>query len=348
MGAFIDYFGGGGGKKEGQYVWKKVEVETVEVTNPSMTLTGQLNTGLTITSNEIADFSLVDESFFDGFAYDSTIFFSYTEAKGLVYTSGGKEYGATWDATACKITIPTYASTGKFTGTTFTYTGSKVVSIKKRDNVTISLTQINTGSNPVTFQCASDDIDLSTIDVSYFYGYSGIANALTITNTLNFAIDEKGFTYNNNGKYLTVTYDAENAQLKFGDAFSYMYAFPDYVKSVETEASYVVAGDENAYPNGGMLDGHWYERFVGIIPVINKAEDTVTEYITYGGTTRRIAHGLGRKPDYFGIISLKANSGDLKENSITADATNINLYLNQNNGAERQYTYKWFAITIDY
>ena len=115
--------------------------------------------------------------------------------------------------------------------------------------------------------------------------------------------------------------------------------------SIGDFVDFVVSDSESAYPDGGTQGGYWCEKVQEISNVIG---DEVNFYIgeVYSEFTKTIAHGLGRKPDYFGITSAIPGSNNiLYKVAIDADDTNIIFNLKYYT-AYRDATFQWFAITI--
>lgn len=114
-------------KNNGLYVWEKYEITEKTVSKPSIVLTGVCAEGIATTCDTV-DLAMVDASFFDGFTY-SPRKFTYDETNGFRYISNDANvHAAIWEAKTQTITIPTQS--GKFSGATFSYSGTKTVPAK--------------------------------------------------------------------------------------------------------------------------------------------------------------------------------------------------------------------------
>ena len=116
-------------------------------------------------------------------------------------------------------------------------------------------------SQPVTFRITSDTVDVTKLNNESFYG-----------TTVSFNVS--GYSYYNvthkadgtalieySGGTQTIkswTYDPSTQEMKWETGWSSLMNTNGNVKVFE---GYVVAYDENAYPNGGTQDGYWYELY---------------------------------------------------------------------------------------
>ena len=82
---------------------------------------------------------------------------------------------------------------------------------------------------------------------------------------------------------------------------------------------------------------------------IEVVSDSVNFYIgeVYGEFQKTVAHGLGRKPDYYGVTSaIPGGNNILYKVAISADDTNIIFDLKYYS-AYRDATFEWFAMTVN-
>lgn len=161
---------------------------------------------------------------------------------------------------------------------------------KKCLSGTITVTQANQNENPTILQLASNDIDLGLLTKKDFYGYSGTVSGAS---SFEFLFSEKGFEYRGavRSQY---TYDSVNHQLKLGESFSGLYTFPNYEAKIIQ--GYVVSDKSDAYPDGGMQDGYWYEMFDSSI-------DFGEITITGNSLSITVEHNLGCVPSFVALIT---------------------------------------------
>lgn len=103
---------------------------------------------------------------------------------------------------------------------------------------------------------------------------------------------------------------------------------------------FVVSDAENSYPDVGIQDGYWYELSKA---TITKVGDTVSLYSGSSSGTQSYAHGLGRKPDSFGVTSAKAGSSNsIYDITVAADDTYVHIAFKYYTSS-RSSTVTWFA-----
>ncbi len=129
--------------------------------------------------------------------------------------------------------------------------------------VRIDVTQTS-GSNPFKFKLASTDVDLTTVDASFFTGLSFVCNNYTLefTDSSNCKFRSSAFT-----KSGTFTYSASSCVISANitsqssiDIFEW-----NSVEIVDTSyegVGYAVSSDIASYPDGGEQNGYWYEAIV--------------------------------------------------------------------------------------
>ena len=333
-------------KKEGAYAWKKCSRVTKNVT---LSFTHTPPKTWTVSSNDI-DVHSIDSSFFIGFSgyyVSSEYAYEFVSANKALFNGNYISYtynpdtaqivfGSTVassdiyisDATQEKVNYtfidyvvsdsPTdYPDGGEQDGYWYRKADSGLNVWKKCLSGTITVTQANQNSNPTILQLASNDIDLGLLTEKDFYGYSGTVSG---SGSFEFLFSEKGFEYRGavRSQY---TYDSVNHQLKLGESFSGLYTFPNYEAKIML--GYVVSDKSDAYPDGGIQDGYWYEKVAKEKEVIAKSGN-----YTFSGAQDQITipHGIGKKPNYFGITNAElVPMGDSASVYVEADATNINV-----------------------
>lgn len=122
--------------------------------------------------------------------------------------------------------------------------------------IKITMTAVATG-NPCYIEMNSDDIDLTTVTGDFFSGLEGTYGS----NGIKWII-KLGTIMTFNGADYTIAYTPSTRRLAvhFSDSTLGTWT-PTNVLGEKTDISYVVAYDENAYPNGGTQDGYWYELY---------------------------------------------------------------------------------------
>lgn len=215
------------------------------------------------------------------------------------------------------------------------------------DNKDITINVLTT-SAPSTMKAVSSDYDLSQVDESFFVGYVGILNDNGTNTRLTFKdggvlLTEWGTNFSSSSNN-TYSYNPSTQVITISSAWSTTPS-GTFSKDDETEfIEFVVSDISTAYPDGGTQDGYWYEKFK-----IDVVSDSVNFYIgeVYGEFQKTVAHGLGRKPDYYGITSaIPGDSNILYKVSISADDTNIIFDLRYYS-PYRDATFEWFAITVN-
>lgn len=148
----------------------------------------------------------------------------------------------------------------------------------------VEITMVQTAINPLTFVMSSEQVDLTTVDVSYFNGMSG-----TFSNGTWYI--ENGTLYLNNNARGTLTYTSANRTLASSDNITATFTW-GCVSGKKAFVDFVVADDEDSYPNGGELDDYWYELVeegAGGVEVFEITPATDTQQIT-------VQHTLGVTP----------------------------------------------------
>ena len=127
---------------------------------------------------------------------------------------------------------------------------------KKYENINATLTFTHTATGtPSKFLVESNDIDLSTIDASFFVGFSGNATY----GGSNYPFEFADGTVTLNGNVTAYTYDASTHTLSLPSfKTNGTLAFPNYVVTRGALLDYVVSDDKNAYPDNGVQDGYLY------------------------------------------------------------------------------------------
>ena len=124
---------------------------------------------------------------------------------------------------------------------------------KKCKEAIISFTQLNSGSAPLLIQCSSDDVDLSTVDESFFYGMMGSLTNGSTTYTYEFAEGSQFFT-NGSDVVNDYTYDPNTMRISIiGRQFGAIYTWTDCEKDVSVK--FLVSDSENKYPDGEEVNG---------------------------------------------------------------------------------------------
>lgn len=199
--------------------------------------------------------------------------------------------------------------------------------------------------NSSDYQVTSSDFSLSILDGGQTVGTS---------QTIYFTYTDKlywSYTKGGTDDYQSRTTTNDDNVLIVSSNYSCNFTgltgieFPD--KVVGDFVDFVVSDTESAYPDGGTQDGYWYEKFNE--KKIEVVSDSVNFYIgeVYEEFQKTVAHGLGRKPDYYGITSaIPGSSNILYKVSISADDTNIIFDLRYYS-PYRDATFEWFAITVN-
>lgn len=148
-----------------------------------------------------------------------------------------------------------------------------------RSTITLSISQTVQGT-PSKFLVESNDIDVSTIDVSFFEDFTGTGYYGGSDYPFWF-LESKAIL---NGNSTTYSYDNSTCTLSL-DTFktNAELEFPDYVKEIPARigefVDFVISDNSTEYPNGGLhTDGYYYEKGESGSKVWKK-----TEVISEGG-----------------------------------------------------------------
>ena len=129
---------------------------------------------------------------------------------------------------------------------------------KKCSRVTKNVTLSFTHTPPKTWTVSSNDIDVHSVDSSFFIGFSGYyVNSEYIYEFV--SANQALF----NGNYISYTYNPDTAQIVFGStvASSDIYISDATQEKVNyTFIDYVVSDSPTDYPDGGEQDGYWYRK----------------------------------------------------------------------------------------
>ena len=221
----------------------------------------------------------------------------------------------------------------------------------------ITITHIKGGGiDACIVKFSSNKVDFSKVDKSFFGGMK-----LNSTQMGEIRLEADGKCYVGTGSVnYGWTWDATTQQISFGftgsssDTWSIISptSFP-----IESTTQYVVSDDENAYPDGGELDGYWYEIMQEGITGIDFGEVTVsseTQNVT-------VQHNLGVVPSFVCMVSTTAYSSGYmwaNINGIALRKYSSSVYTNMaNTVTDKEITFKaysssygwyghhyWFAI----
>lgn len=157
-------------------------------------------------------------------------------------------------------------------------------------------------SSPPKIKVSSNDIDLSKVDDAFWIG----AKIFFSTTSINY-LEVGGTpgaltlisTYSSGGiaGVYNATWDASTQQLSaVGSAWTLDNTVRIEDKKIEkTLVGYVVSDNESAYPDGGVKDGYWYEKFKSFMFGLTKeAHGTFTFTTDTSGYT--LEHNLGTRP----------------------------------------------------
>ena len=199
--------------------------------------------------------------------------------------------------------------------------------------------------NSDDYQVTASDFSLSVLDGGQTVGTSQTIY-FTYKDKLYWSYTKGGtddyqFNVITNSDNLSIV--ANNYSCNFTGLTSIKFTEP----SIGDFVNFVVSDSETAYPDGGLRDGYWYEKFNE--KKIKVVSDSINFYNgeVYGEFQKTVAHGLGRKPDYYGITSaIPGDNNILYKVSISADDTNIIFDLRYYS-PYRDATFEWFAITVN-
>jgi hypothetical protein len=166
---------------------------------------------------------------------------------------------------------------------------------------------------------SSAEIDLSKVTAEFFNGFVYPDSP----EKYYFYYENGALYYYSNGAH-AMTYDATTQTLYgFSDGGDFAYTGN---KILHEFVNYVVADDENAYPDGGEQNGYWYEK---IIPGATIKSGTASATSYTDPSTLKIAHGLGKTPTIYGVysgsVAISGSYGSQSYIYVTVDSTYITI-----------------------
>ena len=171
-------------------------------------------------------------------------------------------------------------------------------------------------SSPVSFTNTTMTINVASINYSYEYSYDSTTGIITLVTSSTTAIGNSG-----------------NGTLVITES----YIFLDYV----------VSSDESAYPNGGTLDGYWYELVEeGLnLPALFGCTDMAVDTFTVSSATLSenvtINHSLGKIPKIALIVKEDMNTTTNMFNYYLNGA----FFFNRRQGTRAQVVTEWYSYS---
>lgn len=219
-------------------------------------------------------------------------------------------------------------------------------------------------ASPPKIKVSSNNIDLSKVDDAFWIGtkiffstgstnyleVGGTPGALTLIST--YASGGTAGVYN-------ATWDASTQQLSaVGSAWSLDNTVRIEDKKVEkTVVGYVVSDSESAYPDGGVKDGYYYEKFKSFMFGLTKeAHGSFTPSANIE-STYTLEHNLGERPKFIVIYtndSLKGNQyavramGIVDRLSSDSTTTDNSLYVDFITNSTYYSTFETFSSRSTY
>ena len=177
---------------------------------------------------------------------------------------------------------------------------------KKYEEVTKTVTNpsitLTKGANSTTL-VESSDVDLSKVTEEFFGGF-----IFTGGGSWYFVYENNTLYYNAGSSRYPMTYDPTTQILTgYSDEGVFMYTGDKEAHTVEV-VGYAVSSDIDAYPNGGMQDGYWYELVEEVLSGIDYGEFTST---TKDPVT--VAHNLKVKPNIVILFPIAVGNGTYSE-----------------------------------
>lgn len=181
-------------------------------------------------------------------------------------------------------------------------------------------------ASPPKIKVSSNDIDLSKVDDAFWIG-AKIFFSATSENYLEVGGTTGALklicTYSGGGTagVYNATWDASTQQLSaVGSAWALDNTVRIEDKKIEkTLICYVVSDNESAYPDGGVKDGYWYEKFKSFMFGLTKeAHGSFTPSANIE-STYTLEHNLGARPKFIVMYtndSLKGNQYAVRAMSI--------------------------------
>lgn len=193
----------------------------------------------------------------------------------------------------------------------------------KKLTKSIVVTFVQTSYKPITLTVSSSDIDLGTVDESWFVGIKCNYSWATAVYAFEFMENNVFVIWTADGKsHLyegTYSYNPSNKTITTDINPSDSFGINSSVTKQGNFLDFVVSDSPTAYPDGGEQGGYWYERMKeGITPEMfgctKMAIDTVTYSSDQSGdkyTGLRINHSLGVIPK-FSILLANGNVPEIK------------------------------------
>lgn len=184
--------------------------------------------------------------------------------------------------------------------------GAKGLYAWRKSTKQATVTFVQTSYNPITLTASSSDIDLGTVDASWFVG---------IKCNYSWATATYAFEFMENGVF--VIWTADGASHLYDGTYSYNQATKTITTNIKPSGSFginssatkqgsfldfVVSDKSNAYPDSGTQGGYWYEKVVEGVPLtgILGMQKIAVDYFTPTADTYlsgiTLTHSLGAVP----------------------------------------------------
>ena len=205
----------------------------------------------------------------------------------------------------------------------------------------IMVTFVQTSYNPITLTVSSSNIDLGTVDESWFVGIKCSYSWATAVYAFEFMENNVFVIWTADGKsHLyegTYSYNPSNKTITTDINTSGSFGINSSATKQENFLDFVVSDSPTAYPDGGEQGGYWYEKVVEGKAGIDFGELTLSG--SHEGNLV-VTHNLGVKPSKAFIFLRRNSIGCGSPGDYTAGADSTGAYQNYSFTGDKDWLYR--------
>lgn len=211
----------------------------------------------------------------------------------------------------------------------------------KKLTKSIVVTFVQTSYNPIKFTVSSGDIDLGSVDESWFVGIKCSYSWATAVYAFEFMENNVFVIWTADGKsHLyegTYSYNPSNKTITTDINPSGSFGINSSATKQGNFLDFVVSDSPTAYPDGGEQDGYWYEKVVEGRAGVDYGEITLSD--SHEGNLV-VTHNLGVKPSKAFIFRRRTSIGSGSTGNYTAGADSTGAYQNYSFTSDKDWLYR--------